>query len=646
VSKGVQQNFKPLRNTCQASAVVFNLAASVRPIREDGQVTEPTAFEKSCAVLSELRGDDRQRLHAMLSLWWDYTMTEFPEKATYQGYLGQNARWTDLSLEAIVRRQRELEAPMGVLLSLSRETLGEGDRLNYDLFRRDIEQALVGRRFPAHLLALHQIYGVHQSIPQTLATAPSLEVKDFEDRITRLKGVPLLVDQTIALLRRGLQEEITPPQVTLRHVPQQVMKLQEDTGKAHAALASFRALPSSISAAQQKSLRTEALAALRAHVLPALGRLHGFLENEYLPKARTAIAWESLPDGKAWYAYLVRRLTTMDLDPKTIHKIGMAEVNRIRGQIESIIAEVKFPGSVEQFFAFLQSDPQFFFDSPEALLVACRDLCKRIDPELVRLFGKLPRLPYGVKPVPSYAQESQFMAYYERGSLTFGRPGYFFVNTHDLKARPKWQMEALALHEAVPGHHLQVALAQELEDMPEVRKYANYTAYIEGWALYAEHLGQEIGLYHDPYQRFGQLAFELWRAIRLVVDTGMHSFGWSRAQAIAFFKKYAPIAERNIIVEIDRYLVMPAQALTYKLGELKILGLREEAQRRLGSRFDIRKFHDWLLGDGALPLDVLESRTRSWLDAEVAKSPMAEPTLQGSGERSPGESDFRGAQLM
>jgi uncharacterized protein (DUF885 family) len=229
-------------------------------------------------------------------------------------------------------------------------------------------------------------------------------------------------------------------------------------------------------------------------------------------------------------------------------------------------------------------------------------------------------LPYGVKPVPSYAHESQFTAYYERGSLAFGRPGYFLVNTYDLKTRPKWQMEALALHEAVPGHHLQVALAQELEAVPEVRKHANYTAYIEGWALYAEHLGQDLGLYQDPYQRFGQLTFELWRAIRLVVDTGMHSLGWSREQAIAFFKKYAPIAERDIVVEIDRYLVMPAQALTYKLGELKILGLRQEAQRRLGSRFDIRKFHDWVLGDGALPLDVLESRTRRWIEAQVTNT--------------------------
>ena len=289
--------------------------------------------------------------------------------------------------------------------------------------------------------------------------------------------------------------------------------------------------------------------------------------------------------------------------------------------MEQVVEDSGFTGTFEGFVEFLRTDARFFFERPQDLLAGYRDIVKRADPELVRLFGRLPRLPYGVRPVPAYAEKSQTTAYYEPGSPEAGRPGYFYANTYDLRARPKWEMEPLALHEAVPGHHLQIALAQELPALPEFRKHGFYTAYVEGWGLYAESLGGEMGFYQDPYSRFGQLTYEIWRAIRLVVDTGLHALGWSRQQAIDYFIANAGKAEHDIVVEVDRYIVWPGQALAYKIGELKIKELRARAQSELGARFDVRAFHDEVLGQGALPLDVLDERIRAWAGRASVQSP-------------------------
>ncbi|PYQ01266.1 MAG: hypothetical protein DMF82_19725 [Acidobacteria bacterium] len=299
---------------------------------------------------------------------------------------------------------------------------------------------------------------------------------------------------------------------------------------------------------------------------------------------------------------------------KAAHDIGLAEVRRIRAEMDTVMKQSGFTGAFADFMAFLRSDPRFFFENAEDLLRGYRDICKRADPELVKLFATLPRLPYGVVPVPAYAEKSQTTAYYEPGSPAAGRPGYFFANTYDLRARPKWEMEALALHEAVPGHHLQIAIAQELPAAPEFRKHGFYTAFIEGWGLYAEALGAEMGFYADPYARFGQLTYEVWRAIRLVLDTGMHAFGWSRDEAIAYFEENAGKAAHDIVVEVDRYIVWPGQALAYKIGELKIKELRARASAALGTAFDVRAFHDQVLGSGALPLDVLDARIDAWIE--------------------------------
>ena len=562
---------------------------------------------------------DSVRLRRLFAQNWEYTMREYPEFATAVGYPGQNARWTDYSVEAISRRKRELNEPLATLRTIDRAKLGPTDQLNYDLFRRNLTDAIEESRFPGELMPVNQMGGVQQDVPSTIAQMPAATVRDYEDIVARLRAVPVLVDQTIALLERGLAAKVTPPRITLRDVPAQALNLVVDDPLTSPMLAAFKHFPAVVAEAEQQRLRAAALAAYRDAVAPAFRKLNAFLTATYVPGARTSIGLRDLPDGMAWYQVRARVSTTTELSPERIHAIGLAEVKRIRGQMDSVIAASGFRGSFADFVQFLRTDPRFYFTTAEDLLRASRDVAKRIDPELVRLFGTLPRLPYGVLPIPSYAERSQTTAYYQPGSPLGHRPGTYFVNTYNLSARPRWEMEALTLHEAVPGHHLQIALGQELEGVPEFRRFGGYTAFVEGWGLYSESLGGELGLYGDPYSKFGQLTYEMWRAIRLVIDTGIHTMGWTREQAIDYFKANAAKTEHDITVEVDRYIVWPGQALAYKIGELKIKELRAYATAALGDRFDVRAFHDQVLGAGAVPLDVLETRVRAWVAAVQAR---------------------------
>ena len=575
-----------------------------------------TAFEQACAKLAARRGQDAERLHQLFKLEWEYTMHESPEFATEVGYPGQNDRWSDQSLEAIERRKRELHAPMKVIQAIDRAKLNATDQLNYDLFKKNHEDATEGTRFKGEYLQITQLSGIHQGSAEALENAPHATVKDYEDMIARLKGLPRVIDQTIVLLQKGLETGITPPRITLRDVPQQVKNQMEQDPDTNALLKPFKEFPVEIPEAQRARLRQEAAAALKEKVVPAFGRLHEFLETKYLPGARESIAMSDLPDGKAWYAFNVRTVTTTSLTPQRIHELGLSEVKRIRQEMDRTIEQSGFKGSFADFCKFLRTDPQFYYQDAPSLVRGYRDIAKRADPELARLFGKLPRLPYGVKPVPAFAEKSQTTAYYQPGAPQAGRPGWFNANTYALDTRPKWEMEALTLHEAVPGHHLQIALAQEMEDAPEFRKHGGYTAFVEGWGLYSESLGTEMGFYKDPYLKFGQLTYEIWRAIRLVVDTGMHSMGWSRQQAIDYFMANSSKNEHDVIVEVDRYIVWPGQALAYKIGELKFKELRAYATKELGEKFDVRQFHDQVLGNGALPMDTVEKRIREWVGHE------------------------------
>jgi uncharacterized protein (DUF885 family) len=579
-----------------------------------GQKTFRDRFES----LVQSRGSvaDSARLHQLFDLAYEYNMNTYPEWATWEGYPGQNGRWTDNSIEAIERRHRDLQWQMDVLKSVDRSSLSESERVNYDLYRKGIEDDIAGHRFPGHLQQINQLGGPQQSIPQMLSMMPHTTAAEYRDILSRMRGVPTVLQQSITLMDEGAKRGVTPPKVTLRDVPQQVLNVLKDDPMQSPLLEAFTEIPESIPAAEREELKKEAIEIYRQQLAPAFKQLHEFLVTRYLPAARESIAASSLPDGPEWYAFRVRRTTTTNMSPKEIHELGLREVKRIRAEMEQVMRSTGFKGSFAEFTNFLRTDKQFFFDKPEELLAAYRDIAKRADPELIKLFGKLPRLPYGVIPVPSYAEKSQTTAYYNSGSLKAGRPGYFYANLYDLSSRPKWEMEALTLHEAVPGHHLQISIAQEMEDMPQFRKDGDYTAFVEGWGLYSESLGEEMGFYKDPYSKFGQLTYEMWRAIRLVVDTGIHTMGWTREQAIAYFKENSSKSEHDITVEVDRYIVWPGQALAYKIGELKIKELRKYATEQLGDKFDIRAFHDHLLGNGALPLDVLESNIKQWV-AEV-----------------------------
>lgn len=597
-----------------ACAALVLLPASPAPASDDVASRRQAIFERLDAL--ETNAADRsesERLADFLALYFDYAMLEFPEFATYIGYPGDHDRWTDNSLAADERRDREQERGLEVLRSIDREKLVGEDRLNYDLLIERLEDGVAGARFSGELLVLSQLGGVHQSVESVATIMPTRDVAGYEDLLARLRGVGRLVDNDIEAMRVGLAKGVTPPRVTLRDVPGQVLALLADDPLASPLLSKFARFPASIPEAEQERLRGEAVAAYREVLEPAYRKLHDFLTEEYLPGARESIAMRDLPDGEAWYAYNVRQATTTQQTPEEIHAIGLAEVARIRAEMDRVIEESGFEGTFEQFTTFLRTDPRFYFATPEELLVAYRDIAKRADPELVKLFGRLPQVTYGVSPVPDYMAEQQTTAYYQPGSLEAGRPGTFYANTSKLDTRPKWEMEALTLHEAVPGHHLQIALQQELEELAWFRRFGGYTAFVEGWGLYAESLGETMGFYQDPYSKFGQLTYEIWRAVRLVVDTGIHHLGWSRQQAIDYFLANTGKQEHDITVEVDRYIVWPGQALAYKTGELEIQRLRAYAEEELGEAFDIRAFHDAVLGNGALPLSVLDTHIREWV---------------------------------
>ncbi|MBO57331.1 MAG: DUF885 domain-containing protein [Verrucomicrobiales bacterium] len=578
-------------------------------------------YRKQCADIIAAKGqaDEGRRLWNLFEANWEYRMIAMPESATWRGYPGQNHRWSDLSMEAIADGKESARQTLKAILSFDRAKLTDANQLNYDLFRRDAEMAIESQQFPAEFLVLNQMDGLPRDVPSMIAMMASAKTKDYEDILARLGGIAALVDQTIALLQEGLRRGIVPPKVPLRTVADQV------SGQVHIGpmttpmLSKFKIFPDTIPAAEQTRLTEAAKVVYADEVRPALKRLHLFLRDEYVPNCRTTVGRSALPNGRAWYNHQIKHYTTTTLGADEIHNIGLREVNRIRSEMEAIRKQVGFEGDLYAFFEFLRTDPQFYYNTAEELLAGYRDICKQADPELTKLFRNLPRQPYGVIPVPSYIEKSVTTAYYQPGSNDAGRAGFFFANTYDLKSRPKWEMEALALHEAVPGHHLQLAVADEIVGLPEFRKYGRYTGYVEGWGLYSESLGEEMGFYTDLYSKFGQLTYEMWRAIRLVVDTGIHAKGWSRQRAIDFFKANAGKTEHDITVEVDRYIVWPGQALAYKLGELKLKELRARATTKLGDKFDIRSFHDEIVWNGALPLSILDRQINNWIAAEQAK---------------------------
>ena len=599
---------------------MFAIAALALPSSVAAQARSDPGFHGRFLALAGDRSlGDSARLHQLFALDWEDTNVESPETATVVGYPGQDEWWTDYSLAAIERRKRELPDRRAVLASIDRRRLGPSDQLSFDIFARGVEESIEGARFPSELLAVSQIDGP-QFLANTIAAMPTESVADYEHILTRLSRIPALIEQTRVLLDTGLARGVTPPRVTMQRVPQQLAELAPDDAMKSALLEPFTRMPERIAPSDRARLVARAVSVYEAQLRPAYLQLGEYLSSTYIPRARASIARSALPDGRAWYAHDVKLQTTTSRTPEEIHRLGLSEVARIGTLMDSTIRATGFDGGRAAFIAMLRSDPRFYLKDSASLVLRYREITRRVGAELPRLFGKLPELSFVVTTVPSFAAPSQSAAYYRSGSPDAHRPGQFFVNTYALDTRPTWEMEALAAHEAVPGHHLQIALSQELGDLPEFRRYAGYTAFVEGWGLYAESLGPEVGLYRDPYSRFGQLSYEMWRAIRLVLDTGIHEMGWSREQAIAYFAANSAKSRQEIEAEVDRYIVWPGQALTYKSGELELKALREYAQRELGARFDVRAFHDQVLGQGALPLDVLDARIRQWVSDRNAET--------------------------
>ncbi|MFT5372976.1 MAG: hypothetical protein ACI9H8_000043 [Lysobacterales bacterium] len=562
---------------------------------------------------------DTQRLNEIFDIAYNYTMENFPEFATFRGDPRGQDRWSDSS-EAAMNEQREhSKLQLAALKSIDRDALSDADKVNLDMMASQIEMRHEGFEFPGEFMPINQMGGPQQDIAQMMSITRPRNVNDYQNMVKRLETAAEQIDDAILWMRKGMEAGVTPPKITLRDVPQQIRNQLVDDPSESPLLGAFKQMPASVDSLQGESLQKQAQAAFSEKIAPAYERLLTFMEEEYIPAARESIALRDMPNGEAWYAYNVKQRTTTDLSPKEIHNIGLSEVARIRSEMDTVIATSGFEGSFEEFLHFLRTDPQFYHTTKEGLLQEYRDIAKRADPELMKVFGHLPRTPYGVIPIPSYAEKSQTTAYYQRGSVEAGRPGYFYANTYALDTRPRWEMEALTLHEAVPGHHLQLSIQAELEDVPWFRKTGGYTGYTEGWGLYSESLGEEMGFYKDPYSKFGQLTYEMWRAVRLVVDTGMHQFGWSRQKAIDYFMANAPKQEHDVIVEIDRYIVWPGQALAYKLGELKFKELRAFASQELGEDFDVRDFHDQALGNGSMPLHMLDANIRAWVAGKKAE---------------------------
>ncbi len=543
---------------------------------------------------------------------WEWRLNENPVFASRLGDRRKNDQWRDLSLKALERRHQDQQDFLRRLRAIDASQLSEGDQLNYDLFRRSLENRIDGHQFRNYLMPMSQRGGV-QSLESTAETVRLANVQDYEDWLVRMASVGQVIEQTMELQEEGRKTGYMPPKILMQRIPDQISAQLVENPIDSPFYIAFAEMPDAISDTDQERLRQSAREIIDESIVPAYRRFSSYFSDTYLPACRDTIGASSLPNGEAFYEYRTQFFTTTQMTPDEIHRVGLNEVKRIRDEMQLIIDELEFDGSFADFLHFLRTDPQFYYETPEELFEGYLAVSKRLDPELVKLFGKLPRMPYGLRPIPDSIAPDTTTAYYNSPAADGSRPGYYYVNLYRPEVRPKYEMEVLSVHEAVPGHHLQIALQMELEDMPNFRKYSGFTAFTEGWGLYSESLGYEMGLYKDPYSRFGALTYDMWRAVRLVVDTGMHYKGWTRQQAIDFFMDNAAKTEQDIVNEIDRYISWPGQALAYKIGQLKMLELRRKAEQALGDDFDIKAFHDEMLGGGALPLEVLETRMNRWL---------------------------------
>lgn len=556
--------------------------------------------------------DSTKALHALFDRDWEYQMEQNPLWASSLGDRRWNDKWPDESPAAIHARYEHARQVVEELRAIDRDQLSTKDQVSYDIFEYNQKDAIEGEQYHWDLIRTNTYSGI-QTAEREVDELRFETVKDYDDWLARLRSFPAYMDQNIALMREGMKERVVLPKVVGEKVLGQLNKIDfSDPTKSHF-YEPFTRIPAGFSPADKQRLTSEAQEVIRNADLPAFKKLRDFMQTEYIPASFDQIgAWQA-PNGDRAYAYFVRSETTTDYSPEQIHQIGLKEVARIGAEMEKIKEKTSFKGSMKEFFDYLRTDPKFYVKTDKELMEYARAKAKEIDPLLLKLFRTFPRLPYGVEPIPAAVAPLMTSAYAQPGAPDGSRPGYFYVNTYKPESRPLYDFTSLTMHEAIPGHLFQIGIANDLKGLPKFRRFGGYTAYVEGWALYSESLGDELGLYDDPYVKFGALSNEMWRAVRLVVDTGIHYKHWTRQQAIDYFLAHTALSQLNVEVEVDRYISWPGQALAYKIGELKIRELRTRAEKELGPAFDVREFHDVVLLGGSLPLAVLEKEVDEWI---------------------------------
>ena len=564
------------------------------------------------ALSASAEADENREFLTFLEDEWQFELSQSPVYATAMGVKGYETLWRDNSLEAIGARRSHNKETVNTLKGFKKEDLSETNQLNLRLFTDLAKKELEIDQFNRHLLPFSHRGGI-QLAHEDAETLPFKNRQDYRFWIERLKNLDKRVDQTIVLAKQGIKKGYKAPKVLMNRVDRQIDLQSRDNVNKNPFFKIFINLPDSIPDEEKTAIRAEAKKVIEEVVIPSYQLLGKYFKDEYLPQSRGTVGLYDIPDGRKLYEVLAKSFTTTNLSPKEIHQIGLDEVQRIRGEMEAVIKELEFEGSFKDFLTFLREDERFYYKTSEELFEGYLAVSKRIDPELVKLFGNLPRTPYGLRAIPEESAPDTTTAYYMSPSPDGLRAGYYYVNLYKPETRPKFEMEVLSVHEAVPGHHLQISLAMEMGEMPMFRRVSPYTAFVEGWGLYSESLGYDLGLYKDPYSKFGQLTYDMWRAVRLVVDTGMHYYEWDRQKAIDYFLNNAGKSELDIINEIDRYIVMPGQALAYKIGQMKFLNLKQKARMELGEEFNIRDFHDTVLSQGALPLNELDSIIESYI---------------------------------
>jgi uncharacterized protein (DUF885 family) len=554
----------------------------------------------------------RKALNDLLAEQWEYKLRTSPIFASFLGDKRWNDKLDDFSQEAIDRDVQETQKFLTRFEAIDTSGFPEQEALNKVLMVRDLQMLVEGAHFKSWEMPVSQQSGIQIDLPDLVNVLSFQSVKDYEDYVSRLQQIPRLLDQTIIQMRKGMNDKLMPPRFLLEKVVDQSNSVSSQDPEKSPFAQPFLNFPKSISESDQKRLREAGLAAIKGSVLPAYGRFTVFVRDEYVPKGRTEPGIWSLPDGAAMYRHEIRRMTTTDLTPQEIHEIGLKQVDETEAEMLVLAHKLGFK-DLASLNDHIKNDRRFYATSGQQVLDLYATYVREMEPELPKLFGRLPKAKLAVIPMEAARSKNAVPADYTDGAADGSRPGHINVNEWDPEHRLVLNIEAIAYHEGIPGHHLQLSLAQELTDQPAFRKYEDYTAFVEGWALYSERLGKEVGRYQDPYSDYGRLENEMWRAIRLVIDTGVHEKHWSRDQMVAYFHRYTAMDEPNVQSEVDRYIAWPGQALAYKLGQLEILKLRQYAKDQMGEKFDIRSFHDELLDGGALPLDVLDTRIHDWV---------------------------------